>query len=124
MSEPIFKYDELSDTMYIVFAAGENGTGIELNEYILLRINEIEKRAVGLTLFDYSVLSQRTKIGLRSLPLNGLAELPSDIRETVLGILLSPPVRDVLSLSAYMPSTIETIPITALQDTFLERKAA
>lgn len=124
MGEPIFKYDESGDTMYVSFAAGESGTGIELNEQILLRVNEVERRAVGLTLFDYSVLARRTEIGFRSLPLNGLDDLPADVREMVLEILLSAPVRDVLSLSAYTPSTAETIPITSLQNSVLERKAA
>lgn len=124
MNEPIFKYDELSDTMYISFAAAETGTGIELNEQILLRIDEAEKRAVGLTLFNYSVLAQKTEIGFRSLPLNALNELPAETREVVLEILLSSPVKDVLSLSAYTPSVIETIPITSLRNSILERKAA
>ena len=124
MSEPIFKYDEAGDTIYVSFAAGEDGTGIELNEQILLRINEAERRAVGLTLFDYSVLARRTEIGFRSLPISGIDDLPSNLREVVLEILLSAPVKDVLSLSAYTPSTAETIPITSLQNSILERKAA
>ncbi len=124
MNEPIFKYDEMSDTMYITFASGESGTGIELNENILLRINEDERRAVGLTLFDYSILAQPTEIGFRSLPLNGLEELSPETREMVIKILLSSPVRDVLSLSAYTPSVVETIPITSLQLSVLEKKAA
>ena len=124
MKKPIFKYDEMSDTLYVSFASGENGTGIELNEHILLRVNLEERRAVGLTLFDYSVLAQPTEIGFRSLPLKGLEELPSDVRELVVEILLSSPVKDVLSLSAYMPSMIETIPITTLQHSVLENPTA
>lgn len=124
MSEPIFKYDEISDTMYISFAPGDVGTGIELNEHILLRVDESGRRAVGLTLFDYSVLAQPTEIGFRSLPLNGLNELPAEAREQVLEILLSSPVKEVLSLSAYTPSIVETIPITSLRESVLDRKAA
>jgi uncharacterized protein YuzE len=124
MSEPIFKYDEMSDTMYISFAPGDIGTGIELNEHILLRVDESGKRAVGITLFDYSVLAQPTEIGFRSLPLNGLSELPPEAREQVLEILLSSPVQEVLSLSAYTPSIVETIPITSLRQSVLDRKAA
>lgn len=124
MSEPIFKYDETGDTMYITFAAGEGGTGIELNEQVLLRINESERRAVGLTLFDYSVLARRTEIGFRSLPLYGLDDLPSEVRELILEILLSAPVNEILSVSAYTPSTSEVIPITSLQNSILEKKAA
>lgn len=44
-------------------------TGIELDEHILLRVNKAERRAVGLTIFDYSVLAQPTELGPRSLPL-------------------------------------------------------
>jgi len=124
MNEPVFKYDESSDTMYVSFVEGEFGSGIELNEHILLRVNLQERRAVGLTLFDYSILAQPTEIGFRSLRLNGLEELPDEAREMVIEILHSSPVCEVLSLSAYTPSTIETIPITSLQHSVLERKAA
>lgn len=123
MEEPIFKYDELSDTLHVSFGIGENATGIELNEHILLRVNLEKRRAVGLTLFDYSVLAQPTEIGFRSLPLNGLEALPTDVRELVIEILQSSPVKDVLSLSAYTPSMIETIPITSLHHSVLEHRA-
>ncbi len=123
MEKPIFKYDERSDTLYVSFGTGEKGTGIELNEHILLRVDLEERRAVGLTLFDYSVLAQPTEIGFRSLPLNGLEELPPDVRELIIEILRSSPVKDVLSLSAYTPSMIETIPITSLQHSMLEHRA-
>jgi uncharacterized protein YuzE len=124
MSEPIFKYDEPGDTMYITFSEGEFGTGIELNEQILLRVNEKERRAIGITLFDYSILAQPTEIGFRSLPLKGLKDLPPEARELVIEILHSPAVREILSLSAYTPSIAEAIPITCLREAVLERKAA
>ena len=124
MSEPIIKYDEVSDSLHISFAPGETATGIELNEHILLRINKAERRAVGLTLFDYSVLAQPTELGLRSLPLNGLNDLPVELRELVIDILRSAPVRNILSLSAYSPSPVEAIPITSLQPNILTRRAA
>lgn len=123
MKKPVSKYDEMSDTLYVSFAAGETGTGIELNEHILLRVNLEDRRAVGLTLFDYSVLAQPTEIGFRSLPLKGLEELLPDVRELVVEIMLSSPVKDVLSLSAYVPSLIETIPITSLRHSILDNRA-
>ncbi|MBM4465739.1 MAG: DUF2283 domain-containing protein [Chloroflexi bacterium] len=115
MTEPIFNYDEMSDTLYISFAPGEKATGIELNDHILLRINKKERRAVGLTFFEYSLLAQKTEVGPRSFPLTGLAELSDELREIVLDILLRPPVSDILFLSTYTPSIAETVPITALQ---------
>ena len=115
MSQCVFTYDEASDTLYIAFAPGETATGIELTEHILLRVNKRERRAIGLTLFDYSILAQTTDIGPRSFPLTGLDQLSADLRAMVLDILLHPPVRDILALSAYTPSLAETIPIISLQ---------
>jgi uncharacterized protein YuzE len=115
MSKPTFSYDEAGDTLYVSFAPGESATGIELNEHILLRIDKQERRAIGLTLLEYSVLAQRTEVGPRSFPLTGLAELSEELRGIVLEVLLHPPVSDILRLSAYTPSPLETIPITSLE---------
>jgi uncharacterized protein YuzE len=115
MTEPNFNYDEVSDTLYVSYEPGEKATGIELNDHILLRINKDERKAIGLTFFEYSLLAQKTEIGPRSFPLTGLAQLSDDLREIVLEILSSPPVSDILSLSTYTPSFTETTPITSLQ---------
>jgi len=115
MTKPVFNYDEMSDTLYVSFAPGEKATGIELNDHILLRINKKERRAVGLTFLDYSLLAQRTEVGPRSFPLTSLAELSEELREMVLDILQRPPVSHILFLSTYTPSIVETIPITSLQ---------
>jgi len=115
MNKPILNYDEVSDTLYVSFAPGEEATGIELNDHILLRINKQERRAIGLTFLDYSLLTQKTEVGPRSFPLTGLAELSDELREMVLEILQCPPVSDILFLSSYTPSIAETIPITSLQ---------
>ncbi len=119
MTEPIYNYDEESDTLSIAFAPGEHATGIELTEHILVRINKQERRAVGITLFDYSVLAQQTDMGPRSFPLVGFDRLPADIRELVLDILRQPPVRDILMISAYTPNLTETMPIIAVQPLIL-----
>ena len=115
MAKPVFNFDEMSNTLYVSFGPGEEATGIELNDHILLRINKNERRAIGLTFFEYSVLAQRTEVGPRSFPLTGLAQLSDELRKIVLDILLGPPVSDILSLSAYTPSLAETIPITSIQ---------
>ena len=39
--------------MNISFVSGEFGTGIELNENILLRINEDKEYLVGISLFNF-----------------------------------------------------------------------
>lgn len=107
-------YDETSDTLYVSFVPSEHATGIELNEHILLRLNKAERRAIGLTFFEYSLLAQRTEIGPRSFPLTGLAQLSGELRELVLEIISHPPVSEFLFVSAYTPSSAEMIPITTL----------
>ena len=115
MAQPVFNYDEVSDTLYISFTPGEQATGIELTPHILLRLNKQERRAVGLTFLEYSLLAQKTDMGPRSFPLTGLIELSDGLREIVLEILQRPPVSDVLLISSYTPSISEAIPITLLQ---------
>jgi len=115
MGEPIFNYDETSDTLYVSFHPGEEATGIELNEPILLRINKDERRAIGLTIFEYSLLAQKTEIGPRSFPLTGLAQLSTELQRIVLDILSRPPTSDILTLSTYTPSLVEAVPITSLR---------
>lgn len=124
MIVPAVHYDEESDTLYVSFAPGESATGIELNEHMLLRINKQERRAVGLTLFDYSILAQQTDVGPRSFPLTGLADLSLEVRELVIDILRAEPLRAILSVSAYSPSPAEVIPITSLQPISMLQSAA
>ncbi len=115
MTETSYKYDELSDTFYISFAPGEKATGIELNPSILLRVNKAERRAIGITIFNYSYLAQKTNVGLHSLPLTGLAELSPELQELALDILSRAPVKEILTISSYTPSRNESIPIASLQ---------
>jgi len=115
MKKPTFNYDEMSDTLYISFEPGLKATGIELNDHILLRIDKKNRRVVGLTFLDYSLLAQQTDLGPRSFPLSGLNSLSEDVREMVLDILKRPPVSDILFLSSYTPSIAEVMPITLLQ---------
>ena len=115
MTQPNFNYDEVSDTLYISFARGEQATGIELTPHILLRLNKPERRAVGMTFFEYSVLAEKSDIGPRSFPLTGLSDLSDDLQDIVIDVLQRPPVSDVLLLSSYTPSISETIPIMLLQ---------
>jgi uncharacterized protein YuzE len=115
MIKPNFNYDKISDTLYVSFFPGEKATGIELNDHILLRIDENEQKAIGITFFEYSILAQKTEFGPRSFPLSGLNQLSDELKEIVHTILLHPPVNAILTLSAYTPSAVEVIPITSLQ---------
>ena len=107
-------YDELSDTLYISFVPNVKATGIELSDHILLRIDKENRRAIGITFLNYSILIQKADFGPRSFPLTGLARLSDQSREMVLEILAKSPVKEILSLSTYTPSFSEEIPITLL----------
>jgi uncharacterized protein YuzE len=111
------RYDADADGMVLSFGDSRSATGIELNENILLRIDRTAGVAVGLTIFNFSVLAQPTEMGPRSVPLTGLADLAPELREMALSILQRSPVSDHLKLSAYAPSSnpAELVPITLIE---------
>ena len=115
MKRTTFNYDELSDTLYFSFFPGETGTGIELNDHIVLRIDLKKKRALALTLFEYSGLAQQTEFGRRSFPLSGLSNISNARRDLIREMIKVPPVNQILRVSAYSPSILETIPIATLE---------
>ena len=63
MMQPVPNYDEISDTLYLSFASSEHVTGIELTPHILLRLNIQERKAIGLTFLEYSLLAHKTNLG-------------------------------------------------------------
>ena len=114
--DPQYSYDKEVDILYISFSPGEKAaTAVELNDNILLRFNKAEKRAIGLTLMDFSVLIQLTNLGPRSFPLTGLNDLEPEWQEVVLEIIRKPPVNQILKVSAYTPNLTETMPITLVE---------
>jgi len=113
--EPVLSYDKEANVLYISFSPGEKATtAVELNDNILLRFNRAEKRAIGLTLMDFSVLVQLTEMGPRSFPLSGLRELEPDWQDLVMEMVTQPPVSQILKVSVYTPSLTETIPIALI----------
>lgn len=120
MTQPTANYDETSDTLYMSFIPDAKAIGIELTDYILLRIDKESRRAVGIMFLNYSALIQKADFGPRSFPLTGLGKLSNETRETVMGILESSPVKEILSLSTYTPSFSEEIPIILLHSPQLE----
>ncbi|MBI1297808.1 DUF2283 domain-containing protein [bacterium] len=119
MTAPIFNYDDAGDTLTISFFPGEAATGIELNDNLLLRINKERRVAVSLSVFNYSILTQKTEAGLWSLPLTGLDELTDATRQIVWGILRQEPLSEILSVSTYTPSLLEKQLIVTFRDSAL-----
>jgi len=117
-TEPTYSYDydKEADVLYISFSRGEKPTAaVELNDNILLRFNREERRAVGLTLMDFSVLVQLTELGPRSFSLSGLTDLEPEYEEVVIEIIMTPPVNRILKVSSYMPTAAEVVPITSVE---------
>jgi len=114
--KPTYSYDKEADVLYISFAPGGIPTAaVELHDNILLRFNLAEKRPIGLTLMDFSVLVQMTQLGPRSFPLSGLKDLEPDWQEIVIEIITKPPVNQILRVSSYMPSMAEEVPIISVE---------
>ncbi len=114
--ELTYDYDKEADVLYISFSPGEKATSaVELNSNILLRLNRAQKRAVGLTLMDFSVLMQLTNLGPRSFPLNGLNEIEPEWKDMIIEIITKPPVNRILKVSVYTPHLTEAIPIAHVE---------
>jgi uncharacterized protein YuzE len=115
-----YDYDQEADVLYISFGPGEKAsTAVELNDNILLRFNRAEKRAIGLTLMDFSVLVQMTRFGPRAFPLSGLADLEPEWQDVVIDIITSSPVDQVLRVATYTPSFSENIPVAEVERPFV-----
>ena len=114
--EPTYTYDQETDVLYISFTSGEKApAAVELNDHILLRFNRAEKRVIGLTLMDFSVLVQTTELGPRQFPLSGLKDLEPDWQELVIELITQPPVNQFLKVSTFTPSSAESIPIALVE---------
>ena len=113
---PLYNYNRETDILYTSFSPGEKATtAVELNENMLLRLNRSEKRAIGLTLMDFSVLVQMTHLGPRQFPLSGLEELEPEWREMVIEIITKAPVNEILKVSVYAASLEKIIPIALVE---------
>jgi hypothetical protein len=108
-------YDEDGDMLDIFFGKNEPATGIELTDYILLRLNPKTGRVVSLTLLHFSILTEQTEYGPRSYPLDKLEELPENLREFVVRALTTMPVNQFLKLSHFQESQTKHVPITYVE---------
>ncbi|MBL7095587.1 DUF2283 domain-containing protein [candidate division KSB1 bacterium] len=103
--------------LYISFSPSEKATSaVELNDNILLRFNFSEKRAVGLTLMDFSIIVQLTELGPRSFTLNGLKDIEPEWQDIVIDIITKSPINEILKVSVYTPYLNENIPIAYIDN--------
>lgn len=107
--------DQEADILEIFFGVNEPATGVDLTDHIVLRLNQQTKRAISLMLLNFSILSERTEYGPRSYPLDKLSDLPEDLRELVLQLVTSMPVRQFLKVSHLQVSPTERVPLTYVE---------
>jgi len=91
---PIYNHDREGDILYISFSPGEKEkTAVKLTYDILLRFNRAEKRAIGITILNYSDMIKDTERRQQNnyIPLNGLDDLEPDWQDAVIETLKRPP---------------------------------
>jgi len=108
-------YEEGEDTLDIFFGENEPATGVELTDYILLRVNQQTGRAISLTVLHFSIVAEKTEYGPRSFPLEKLNTLPEDLRELVVRIITTAPVNQFLKLSHFQASPTQSVPMTYVE---------
>lgn len=118
MNEPTLSFDDLSDTLTVIFATDDNATPVQLNEYVTIFVDVDGERICGMILADYSLLISETKRGLRYFPLVLLNTQPTPLRNLVLDLLSAEPASQVVSLGVYTPSLVDTMPVISVKAVF------
>ena len=93
-NHPVYSHDRKGDILYISFSPGEKEkTAVKLTYDILLRFNRAEKRAIGITILNYSDMIKDTERRQQNnyIPLNGLDDLEPDWQDAVIETLKRPP---------------------------------
>lgn len=119
-----WQYDKEGDVLDVYFAPNHPVWTIELTDNIMLSIDRQTRKAIRLTLLDFTELIRPTAFGPRSFPLTGLADLPIHERDLVVEILTSSPVNEWLDISSVqaMPDSpfavahLEPLPANLLSD--------
>ena len=92
-------YDQEADVLEIFFGENQPATGVELTDYIIMRLDQKAKRAISLMFLHFSILTEQTEYGPRSYPLDNLDDLPEDLRQLIFHLVTSMPVNQFLKIS-------------------------
>ncbi len=88
----------------ITLDRGRANCVVELSDNIVLRFDKEKEKALSLIVISFSVLVQPTEMDPKNFPLNGLDDLPEDLRQIVVKIITTPPVNQFLKVSSFYPS--------------------
>jgi len=108
-------FDEEADILEIFFGENEPATGVELTDQIIIRFNQKMKRAISLTLLDFSVLTEHTEYGPRSYSLSEINDLPEHMRELIFRLATSMPVSQFLKISYFQASPTKQVKLTYVE---------
>ncbi|MEK7729428.1 MAG: DUF2283 domain-containing protein [candidate division KSB1 bacterium] len=89
-----FSYDAEADILYVAFGAARPGVGLSINDSLLLRMDQQMKTLIGLSVFDYSQTSKKSRIELY-----GLQEMSKEARTLALKLLQSSPLNRFFTLA-------------------------
>ncbi len=91
-------YDAEGDILSVTFAEaeGQKHTGVELSDNIVFYYNPQTKEPLGLVLLSYQALLRAS--AQPPLPLEGLANAPAKVQETVTPLLQRAPVTNFFQL--------------------------
>ena len=104
-------YDKKADVLYVSFGRSEHVTGVELTDNIVLRLDTGKAtgkppRAIGLTFVSFSRMMVQHQDRPLTISLNQLRDLPDDLWRTVMEVVTTPPVSDVLAVGlSLIPQT-------------------
>ena len=111
----LWSYDKEGDILEITFEVMSASATVELTEGILLRFAREQLRPLSLGIVSAKTLLHQQEYGLPLLELDGIEHLPQEERESVLQMLFSPPLSDILTVYSFQPETrVHTIPVASL----------
>jgi len=111
------EYDREGDMLEIFFAQGA-GTGLELNDEIVLRYDPETNSPLSLIFITFSKLIQPTEYGIESFQLTGIEQLTPLRRNQIFAMLTSSPINHYLHVSAFstlQEEEMKLVPITYMR---------
>jgi hypothetical protein len=109
-------YDREADVLYVSFGHSEHVTGVELADNILLRLDTGKTtgeppRAVGLTFISFSRMMAYHQDKPLTISLDRLRDLPDDLWQAVMGVVMTAPVSDVLAVGLSVAPQVPPQPV-------------
>lgn len=109
------RYDAEGDILYVTFeeTKGQSSTGVELTENIVFYFNPETQRPLKMILISYAQLLAASM--QQPFPLDGLADVPSPLKKTILNLLARSPA--ALFLQLVEPEALP-VPTSRLAEVF------